>query len=85
VFEYDLVRDYMTTTLFATLVANGYIGTSGASTELVKQEIDHALNRRGGSVVVGAFSDTSGQRPSWRSAGGGKQARGAQRNLPRNG
>ena len=67
VFEYGIVRDYMTSTLFALLVANGYLGTSGASSDLVKQEIDNALNRRG-SVLVGAFSDTSGQRPSWRSS-----------------
>ena len=67
VFEYGIVRDYMTSTLFALLVANGYLGTSGASSNHVKQEIDNALNRRG-SVLVGAFSDTSGQRPSWRSS-----------------
>ena len=67
VFEYGIVRDYMTSTLFALLVANGYLGTSGASSDLVKQEIDNALNRRG-SVLVGALSDTSGQRPSWRSS-----------------
>jgi hypothetical protein len=66
-FEYGIMRDYMTSTLFALLVANGYLGTSGASSDLVKQEIDIALNRRG-SVLVGAFSDTSGQRPSWRSS-----------------
>ncbi len=65
-FEYGIVRDYMTSTLFALLIANGYLGTGGASSDLVKQEIDNALNRRG-SVLVGAFSDTSGQRPSWRS------------------
>jgi hypothetical protein len=74
-FEYDAVRDYMTSTLFALLIANGYFGTSGASSELVKKEIDSALNRRG-SVLVGAFSDTSGQRPSWRtSASKGRLAR----------
>jgi hypothetical protein len=74
-FEYGVVQDYMTSTLFALLVANGYLGTSGASSDLVKQEIDSALNSRG-SVLVGAFSDTSGQRPSWRSsASKGRAAR----------
>ena len=68
-FEYGIVRDYMTSTLFALLIANGYLGTGGAASDLVKQEIDNALNRRG-SVLVGAFSDTSGQRPSWRSSSG---------------
>lgn len=68
VLDYDIVRDYMTSTLFAQLVANGYVGTSGASSDLVKQEIDSALNRRG-AVVVGAFSNTSGRRPSWRGSG----------------
>lgn len=67
-FDYDSVRDYMTSTLFATLVASGYLGTSGAASDIVSQEIDDALNRRG-SVLVGAFSDTSGRRPSWRSSG----------------
>jgi hypothetical protein len=64
-FDYDNVRDYMTSTLFATLVANGYLGTGGAASDFVKQEIDNALNRRR-SVLVGKFSDPSGRRPSWR-------------------
>lgn len=63
-FSYDDVKDYMTSTLFAQLIASGYVGTSGASTELVKQEIDNALNGSG-SVTVGAVSDTSGKRPTW--------------------
>ncbi|SRR5216683_847625 len=65
VFDYDRVKDYMTSTLFALLIANGYLGTNGAAGDLVKQEIDEALYRRG-SVLVGAFSDTSRQRPHWR-------------------
>lgn len=64
-FDYDTTRDYLTSTLFATLVAYGYLGTSGRASDLVEREIDNALNRTG-SVLVGAFSDTSGRRPTWR-------------------
>lgn len=67
-FDYDSVLDYMASTLFATPVANGLLGTSGPASDVVTEEIDRALNRRG-SVLVGAFSDTSGRRPSWRSSG----------------
>ncbi|MGC4835207.1 hypothetical protein ACLQ3D_12000 [Micromonospora vinacea] len=59
------VRDYLTSTLFAQLVALGCVGTSGSATELVAREIELSL-QHGKSVSVGVFSDGSGRRPSWR-------------------
>ena len=61
-FDYDNITDYMTSTLFAELVAHGYLGSSGKASDLVKHEISRCLNRTG-SLVVGALSDESGRRP----------------------
>lgn len=66
--DFHTVRDYLTSTLFAQLVALGCVGTSGSATELVAREIELSL-QQGKSVSVGVFSDESGRRPSWRTSG----------------
>ncbi|MEU3458055.1 hypothetical protein ABZ671_31370 [Micromonospora sp. NPDC006766] len=66
--DFHTVRDYLTSTLFAQLVALGCVGTSGSATTLVGQEIELSL-QQGKSVSVGLFSDESGRRPSWRTSG----------------
>lgn len=64
-FSFDNTRDYLTNSMFTELVAHGFLGTSGASTELVQREIEASL-LRGGGAVVGVVSDPRGQRPGWR-------------------
>ncbi|MEU1966413.1 hypothetical protein ABZ541_21555 [Micromonospora sediminicola] len=67
--DFHTVKDYLTSTLFAQLVALGCVGTTGSATELVAKEIELSLQKRK-SVSVGVFSDESGRRPSsWRTSG----------------
>ncbi|MFC7547989.1 hypothetical protein ACFQUZ_16710 [Plantactinospora sp. GCM10030261] len=66
--DFRTVRDYLTSTLFAQLVALGCVGTSGSATTIVAREIELSL-QQGKSVSVGVFSDESGRRPSWRTSG----------------
>jgi hypothetical protein len=61
----ETFRDYLTSTMFAQLVALGCVGTSGSSTTLIAKEIELSL-QQGKSVSVGVFSDQTGRRPSWR-------------------
>jgi len=63
----QIIKDYLTSTLFAQLVAVGCVGTSGSATTLVAREIELSLQQRK-SVSVGVFSDESGRRPSWRTS-----------------
>ncbi|MEV5766015.1 hypothetical protein AB0L34_15800 [Micromonospora sp. NPDC052213] len=66
--DFHTVRDYLTSTLFAQLVALGCVGTTGSATEIVAQEIELSLQQRK-SVSIGVFSDESGRRPSsWRTS-----------------
>ncbi|MGK5673349.1 hypothetical protein ACSNOB_10985 [Micromonospora sp. URMC 106] len=57
--DFHTVRDYLTSTLFAQLVALGCVGTSGSATTLVAREIELSL-QRGKSVSVGLFTTNSG-------------------------
>jgi hypothetical protein len=65
--DFHTIRDYLTSTLFAQLVALGCVGTCGSATTLVAREIEFSLQQRK-SVSVGVFSDESGRRPSWRTS-----------------
>ena len=56
VFDYDVIKEYFTSTLFAELVAQGYLGSSGPASDHVKAEVERSLNRAGG-LVLGALDD----------------------------
>ena len=47
-FAYDNVPSYLDNTMFARLVETGLVGTSGAATELVHQQVVESFNGPGG-------------------------------------
>src|SRR4051794_19449352 len=55
---------YMTNTMFTELVANGFLGTTGGATKILRKQLDASLDGLG-SVVFGVLDDRSGRRPGW--------------------
>jgi hypothetical protein len=59
----ETFRDYLTSSMFAQLVALGCVGTAGAASIYIEQEIERSL-QQGKAVNIGVFSDRTGRRPS---------------------
>ncbi|MEV0789750.1 hypothetical protein [Kribbella sp. NPDC050459] len=64
-FSFKNVQSYMTMSIFTDLLSLGLIGTSGASTEHIREIIDMSLTQRG-AAVVGILNDRTMRRPGWK-------------------
>jgi len=62
---FENVPQYMTNTLFTQLVASGYIGSAGTSSDIVRDRVNGSLSA-GASVVLGTLDDSELDRPAWR-------------------
>ena len=56
-FAYDNVPSYLDNTMFARLVETGLVGTSGAATELVHQQVVESFNGNKALVLAALFGE----------------------------